>query len=175
MLAGSTGADLAVDGTGRVYLATDEAVRARRPGQEWRRIAVPRGDWWSASIAAAGRGRAVVVFTGPGRGQPDWEQAARVRRPRGGWTRARFFPSTTNNPWIHAAISRGGSAFVSASRFYDPDDARVARFTPGGGWTPMVNIADGSQGRVLCGPGGNALLFFRSVSDRLHASYRPVP
>lgn len=167
--------NLAVDGTGRVFLTNVDAVLSHRLEERWRpELAAPDSGgpnggsrYWWASIAAAGRGRALVTFSGP-----DGDVAI-VRRPGGTWTPPRRFrPQYLGN----AVMARDGTALVSAAvDSYRPNVVDVARYEPSTGWMPTVTISreagDGGA-TVVCGPDGNAVLFYYGPGDRLRASYR---
>jgi hypothetical protein len=172
MLRGSSASpEIAVDGTGRVYMATSGAVLSHRPAHRWRREpAVPDGVWHFATIAAAGRGRAAVVFTGPGT-SGDREVVAAARRRSGAWSPPHLI--SDRHSVGRVAVAGNGTAFVAVSEAFDNSDVAVARFAPGRGWRPPVRLGRGTEGTVVCGPDGNATALFSNSNFHLKAFYRP--
>jgi len=168
----STSFDLAVDGTGRVFLTNTGVVVSRRPARAWQQETLPPDDtWYTASIDATGRGRAAVVFWGPG-ASSNGETVAKVRRPTGAWTRAHRIYGRHES--ARAAMADDGTAFISAGQYWTDGDVYVARFVFGEGWKDQVTLDQGTDARVVCGPDGRALLFFRGPGRWLRAAFRPA-
>jgi hypothetical protein len=171
---------VAIDDTGRVYLATYSRVWSRAPGAGWRREPVPFGRFFAfpeqdvLSIDASSAGRAVLAWSDGsirGRSNIRWTTFASVRRPDGTWSRRVRLsraPAT-------AAITDGGTVYVAwPGRL----GIRIGRKPAGQPWgRPRGLVGKRGTGAPLIGASseGKALLTYtRGYFDgSLWAAWRP--